>query len=179
MAIDPDEYDVVRQALADSDSLDAAGIQVTSEDDTLVLRGSVSTYEEASAAVAIAEQHADDVRSELAVDVNLREGVDAGEALGDRTRTESLQGSSFNPVEEQDDLVDDMQESLEENLPWDPPHEPVEVPTRAESRGVAVSITGDEDALLEEREGTKSLADMTPEELSRAAHPEPRDEENV
>src|SRR5688572_14097306 len=127
MAIDPDHYDVVREALHSADSLDATGIEVTSVDDTVVLRGSVATFEEASAAVAIAERHSDTVRSELRVDVNLREGIYEGEPLGQQPRAESLQGSSFNPVEEPDDLVDDMQESLEENVPWDPPHEAVEV----------------------------------------------------
>ena len=176
MAIDPDHHDAVREALDAADSLDASAVVVATESDALVLRGSVATHEEASAALSIAEQHADAVRNELRVDVNLREGVGDGEAHADAKPSEALQGSAFNPVEQTDDLVDDMQESLEENVPWDPPHEAVEVPTRAEARGVADHSGDDADA---PEAGEKSLPDLTPEELSRAAHPEPRDEENA
>lgn len=176
MPIDPDQHDAVREALDAADSLDASSVVVAAESDVVVLRGSVATYEESSAAVTIAEQHADAVRNELRVDVNLREGVGDGEAHADAKSSEALQGSAFNPVEQTDDLVDDMQESLEENVPWDPPHEAVEVPTRAEARGVADHSGDDADA---PDAGDKSLPDVTPEELSRAAHPQPRDEENA
>ena len=176
MAIDPDQHDAVREALDAADSVDASSVVLATESDVLVLRGSVATYEESSAAVTIAEQHAESVRNELRVDVNLREGVGDGEAHADTRPSEALQGSAFNPVEQTDDLVDDIQESLEENVPWDPPHEAVEVPTRAEARGVADSSGDDSDAL---DPGDKSLPDLTPEELSRSARPQPRDEENA
>lgn len=178
MAIDPEQRDVVREALDAADSLDASAVVVAAEQDTLVLRGSVATFEESSAALTIAEQHADAVRNELRVDVNLREGTGDGEAVADRNRPQDLQGSALGPADEADDLVDDMQESLAENLPWDPPHEAVEVPTRAEARGIG-DRSGDDDGPPDEQAGAKSLPDLSPEELTRGAHPEPRDEENA
>ncbi len=184
MAIDPDQPDVVLEALRAADAVDARGIAVTGDGDDLVLRGTVATFEESSAAQLIAEQHADRVRNELNVDVNVREGVGDPDDENTPRVAESLRTSSFNPVEEPDDVVVDMQHALEENLPWDAPHEYTEVPTRAEERGLADrSAPDDEDddnALLADvQEGAKSLPDMTPEELSRAAHPQPRDEETA
>lgn len=184
MAIDPDILDVVREALSAADAVDARGIQAAADDDVLVLRGTVATFEESSAAQLIAEQHGDRVRNELHVDVNFREGVDAGGDTPAPRASESLQGSSFNPVEQSDDVVEDMQHALEENLPWDAPHEYTEVPTRAESRGLADRGAPDEDAddnslLADVETGTRSLPDMTADELTRAAHPQPRDEENA
>ena len=181
MVTDPDQPAVVLEALQAADTVDARAITVVADGDTVVLQGSVATFEESSAAQNVAETHADEVRNELRVDVNLREGLDLSEGANDRQIADSVSTSSFNPAEEPNDLVTDMQESLEENLPWDPPTEPVEVPTRAESRGVA-DRSGDDDAgtLLDETAGgEKSLPDLSPEELSRAAHPQPRDEENA
>lgn len=188
MAIDTDQIDEVVAALEAADSVDASGIRVDAEDDVVVLRGSVATFEESSAAQQIATEHADDVRNELVVDQNLREtgGMEASsDDNGDQAaRREGLRGSSYDPLEQSDDVVTDMQDSLDENLPWDPPHESVEVPTRAESRGVADRRVGpvdaDLDAELDEDQGSteKSLADVSPEELARAAHPEPAEEDN-
>src|SRR5688500_1031744 len=104
MPFDPDQPDIVREALAAADTVDARGIRVDAAEDAVVLRGSVATFEEASAAAAIAEQHADLVRSELTVDTNLRESADAA-APPPTAPNRAAAGSSFNPVEQADDLV--------------------------------------------------------------------------
>lgn len=177
MAIDPDLTDVVREALAAADNLDARSIDVAADGDVLVLRGGVATHEEATAAVSVADQHAEAVRNELRVDINLREGLDSREPAP--SRSSNGEPTPFDPTSEPDDLVDDLQTSLTENVPWDPPHEPVEVPTRAEERGTAGSNGFDEDPDAAAASTEKSLPDLSPEELSRAAHPEPRDEETA
>lgn len=183
MAIDPDQPDVVLQALRAADAVDARGIEAVADDDVLVLRGTVATFEESSAAQLIAEQHGDRVRNELHVDVNVREGPGASSAEQAPPDAQSLQTSSFNPADEPDDVVVDMQHALEENLPWEAPHEPVEVPTRAQERGRADRSAPDEyddDTLLADVDnGGKSLPNMTSEELSRAADPQPQDEESA
>jgi hypothetical protein len=181
MPLDPDQPDIVREALAAADSVDASAIRVDAAEDAVVLRGSVATFEEASAAAMIAEQHADLVRSELTVDTNLRESAGLSEDQPPTAPNRDAAGSSFNPVEQSDDVVTDLQESLTENVPWDPPHEAVQVPTRAEERGrpedVGDSGTAD-DVADDDASAAKSLPDLTPEELARAAHPQPRTEED-
>lgn len=184
MAIDPDQPDVVLEALRAADGVDARGINVIGEDDDLVLRGTVATFEESSAAQLIAEQLSDRVRNELHVDVNFREGVSGDEETAPPRRGESAQTSSFNPVEQSDDVVVDMQHALEENLSWDAPHEYTEVPTRAEERGLADRSAPEDESddntmLADVGNGGKSLPDVSAEELSRSAHPEPRDEERA
>ena len=183
MALDPDQPTLVLEALQAADTVDARGIDVSADGDVLVLRGTVATFEEATAATNVAEAHADEIRNELRVDVNFREGLDNQETQQDRQVADSLRSSSFNPVEQPDDLEDDLQKSLEENVPWDPPDEFIEVPTRAEARGVAdrsaVDDDGEDTMLGEPAAIEKSLPDMSADELSRAAHPQPRDEENA
>ena len=176
MAIDPDLTDVVREALAAADNVDARTIDVVPDGDVVVLRGGVATHEEASAAVSVADQHAPSVRNELRVDTNLREGLDLGEPR--QEGGSQAQGSASDPTTA-DDLVDNLQDSLEENVPWDPPHEAVEVPTRAEERGTAGTNGYDEDPDADAPATSKSLPELSPDELSRAAHPEARDEENA
>ena len=164
-----------------ADSVDARAIDVSTDGDVVVLRGSVATFEEAAAAASVAESVAASVRNELRVDVNLREGLDGAEPATDAQGTESIGGSAFT-LGEQSDLVDDLQESLEENVPWDPPTESVEVPTRAESRGTADGTGHDDspDMVADGSDATaKSLPDLSPEELSRAAHPQPHNEETA
>lgn len=182
MAIDPDQPDVVLEALRAAEAVDARGIAVAGDGDHLVLRGTVATFEQSSAAQLIAEQHADSVRNELLVDVAFREDTDVQATEAPRA-SDPLQTSSFNPVDQPDDVVVDMQHALEENLPWDAPHEYTEVPTRAEERGLADRSApdgdGDDSLLADVADGGKSLPDLTPEELSRAAHPRPADEETA
>lgn len=184
MAIDSDQFEIVLEALRAAEGVDARGVTVLADGDIIVLRGTVATFEESSAAQLIAEQHGDRVRNELHVDVNFREGLSATGDVAAPRASESLQSSSFNPVEQSDDVVDDMQHALEENVAWEAPHEYTEVPTRAEERGVAdrsaPDAEDDDNSLLADvDDGAKSLPDLTSEELSRAAHPEPRDEENA
>ena len=186
MAIDTDQIDEVLAALEAADSVDCGGIRVDADGDAVVLRGSVATFEESSAAQQIAHEHADSVRNELVVDHNLREtgGSEptAADNADDSARRDGLRGSSYDPLERSDDIVTDVQESLDENEPWDPPHESVEVPTRAEARGVAdrrvAPADADLDAELDEDPGSggKSLADVSPEELAQAAHPQPEED---
>ena len=183
MPFDPDQPDIVREALATADTVDARTIHVDAAEDAVVLRGSVATHEEASAAAMIAEQHADRVRSELTIDTNLRESAAAVDGEASTAPNRDVAGSSLGPVEQSDDLVTDMQESLTENVPWDPPHEAVQVPTRAEERGTQAGarVDGDTtggDGLDDLGTGGKSLPDLSPDELARAAHPQPRDEED-
>lgn len=187
MANDTDQTDEVLAALESADSVDSGGIRVVAEDDVVVLRGTVATFEESSAAQQIAHEHAPTVRNELVVDHNLREtgGMEASTADdGDESsRRAGLHGSSYDPLEDSDDVVTDVQDSLDENVPWDPPRESVEVPTRAESRGVAdrrvAPPDSDLDAELDDgpSSGEKSLADVPPEELAHAAHPQPAEED--
>lgn len=183
MATDFEDPDVILEALQASDAVDARSLRLSVDDDVLVLRGTVATFEEASAALRIAQEHAPEVRNELRVDANLREGTEyPGEAGGDETRRDGLQGSSFDALERSDDVVTDVQDSLDENVAWDPPHEPVEVPTRAESRGIADPNAADDDnddagVLDESTDPTAtSLPDMSAEELERSAHPESEQE---
>jgi hypothetical protein len=187
MAIDTDQIDDVLAALAEVDSVDARGIRVDAEDEAVVLRGSVATHEESAAAQQVAQERAEAVRNELVVDPNLREtgGVEPTAAVDKSARREGLQGSSFDPLERTDDLVTDVQESLDENVSWDPPHAPVEVPTRAEARGVAdrgavvADSDGPAEVELDEQNATveRSLPDVSAEELTRAAHPQPAEED--
>ena len=167
MPIDPEQPALVRDALRAADTVDARAIAVAADGDALVLRGSVATFEESAAALSVAEAHVETVRNELRVDVNLREGLDQSEATS----------AAAVPDDEPSDLVDDLQESLEENVPWDPPTEEIQVPTRSEARGTA---GGGGDALADDAVSTtKSLPDLSPEELSRAAHPQTPSEETA
>ena len=181
MPVDPDQPDLVREALLSADSLDSRGIRVETDDDVIVLRGSVASHEEATAAAMIAERHADAVRNEISVERNLREVTDMAQDQPVARPSRDARGSSLAAVEEPDDLVEDMQESLTENVPWDPPHEAVQVPTRAEERGLVDRSPDDPagDDVLDEADdaGAKSLPDLSPEELARAANPLPRDKE--
>lgn len=179
MAIDSDDPDVIVQALQASDSVDARAVDVIVEDGAVVVRGTVATFEEASAALRIAEEHTPNVRNELRVDVNMREGI--GDVAPPTDAPRDLQGSTYQ-VDGDDDLVSDVQESLDESLPWNPPDEPVEVPTRAESRGIADPNAADDDdpeagVLAESADPTDtSLPDVSADELARAAHPESQQE---
>lgn len=135
MAIDQEQRDVILDALQTSDVVDSQGIDVVLGEDTMVLRGTVATFEQSDAAEHIASQHAEEVRNELRVDPNTREGVGDETLDADERRAAALQYSVYNPADRPGDLVSDVQESLDENVPWQPPNEPVEVPTRAEERG--------------------------------------------
>jgi hypothetical protein len=186
MTIDTDQIDEVLAALAAADSVDATGIRVETDNDVVVLRGAVATFEESTAAEQAAQERAETVRNELVVDHNLREtgGMEPTSDDGaESSRRDGLRGSSFDPLEQANDVVTDVQESLDENVAWDPPHESVEVPTRAEARGLAPRGAGitdeDPDTELDEEPAStgKSLPDMAPEELARAAQPRPAEED--
>lgn len=174
-----DDFDLIRQAFAETDGVEDRAIDLDVDGaGVLVLRGSVATPEQATAAEAAARLHVDDVRNELRVDANLREDPAGSDGGPYETPAEELQGSTLPPPSEQsDDLQTDVQMSLEENLPWDPPDRSVEVPTRLEQRGgvdrdVTVPEVADEGPLDEDAaDGTApSLPEMSAAELARSAH---------
>ncbi len=185
MATRPEELDRIAEALRDTDAVDASGIELRDEGGAVVLRGAVPSFEEATLAAAIAEQHGGTmaVRNELRVDPNLREDPSPGlSATYERGGGEEVRASSYEgSFDEGDDLVTDVGDALAENVPWDPPDQPTEAPTLAEERGVVDhDVTALEPAAAgplseDEAEGVEpSLPDLSPEDLRRAAHPEPR-----
>jgi hypothetical protein len=188
MATRPEEHDRIVEALEGAARVDATDVLVEGDGQTVVLRGAVATFEEATLAAAIAEQHSGDgrVRNELRVDPNLREdptsdrvAVPQGGPTGDRTGSSVLL-----PDDTGDELVDDIGDAVAENLPWDPPEHPTEVPTLAEERGVvdhdvtAVPAADAGPLPPDEAEATApSLGELSQQELARAASPTRHDEE--
>lgn len=178
-----EDLEMVRQALLEADDLDPTDIDLAVEDGSVVLRGAVSTFEEATAAQAAAALHTDEVRNELRVDPNIRENP-AGVEEADVATRESLHGSTVEaPSAQGDDLQTDVQLALDENLPWDPPDSPSNVPTLAEERGIVdrdvtvpeAADEGDLDADAAE-ETTPSLPDLSAAELARSAKPTPQED---
>ncbi len=183
MAIRPEVLDLIQEALDRADGVDPSDIDLELDGDAVVLRGAVSTFEEASAAALLAEEHASAVRNELRIDPNLREnpvGVDSLAVAPEPGGTPAADAEVGQP----DDLVTDVGDALAENVPWEPPDEPTFVPTLAEERGVVdhdvVAVEpADAGPLSEEdAEGVEpSLPDLSAEELRRAARPAPRDDD--
>ena len=189
MATRPEEHDRIVEALEGADGVDATEVLVEGDGQTVVLRGAVATFEEATLAAAIAEQHSGDgrVRNELRVDPNLREDPTSErvqEPPSARTGEDMTGSSVLLPDDTGDELVDDIGDSVAENLPWDPPEHPTEVPTLAEERGVvdhdvtAVPAADAGPLPPDEAEATApSLGELSQQELARAATPTRHDEE--
>ena len=141
--MDPELIEQIQVALQESDRVDESRLQVEGRDDTVVLRGSVSSADEASAATLIAEAYAPSVVPELLVDPNLREGVvtpqDHEQAVP--AENEILIGDTDMLAGPDDKIETDVSRALEENVPWDPPTEPHLAPADAEYGG-AVSEGG-------------------------------------
>lgn len=159
---DQGTIEVIREALADSGGVELDRVELLLDEGAVVLRGGVSTAEEASLATMVAEQHADEVRNLLSVDAGLRENeadhmAVAADAAGRTAR----------------DPVTGMEEALGENVAWDPPAQPHMVPTRDEERGV---ISDQELEPLAEQgadgDGEPSLPGVSQAELERDARPD-------
>jgi len=134
--VDPDVLDEIRAALDESERVDAGRIRLVPEAAGVVLQGSVATPEEASVAALIAERYAPEVRSELQVDENLREGVqdpaDAERAVP--VEDEVLIGDPDMLAGPGSEAETDLAVVMEENVPWEPPDEPHLAPTTSEYR---------------------------------------------
>ncbi len=182
MAIRPEVLDLIQEALDRADGVDARDIDLALDGDAVVLRGAVSTFEEASAAALLAEQHAAAVRNELRIDPNLREDTAGVEDLADSP--EPAPTAADAEIRQADDLVTDVGDALAENVAWEPPDEPTFVPTQAEERGMVdhdvVAVEPAPAGPLSEDEADRvepSLPDLSAEELARTARPTPVDDD--
>lgn len=194
---DQGTIEVIREALADSGGVELDRVELVLDEGAVVLRGAVSTAEQASLAAMVAEQHADEVRNLLSVDAGLRENqadhmavaTDAAERAADDGLPGQMQDQD-RPLNQEwsaqtsqqtdvamrrpdDDQVTDIEEALGENVAWDPPTQPHMVPTRDEQRGL---IGGDQELepLAEQGadgDGEPSLPDVSQAELERDARP--------
>ncbi|MDQ4143919.1 MAG: BON domain-containing protein [Actinomycetota bacterium] len=137
--MDPEMLEEIQAALQESDRVDARRVQVEARGDAVVLRGSVATADEASAATLIAEGYATSVVPELFVDSNLREGaVDPHETeQAIPAENEILIGDPDLLAGPDSKIETDMSRALEENVPWDPPTEPHLAPADGEYGGAA------------------------------------------
>lgn len=158
--MDPETIEEIQAALRESERVDARRIQVEGDGEGIVLRGSVSGADEASAAVLIAEAHATTVTSELLVDPNLREGaVDARDTEDAVPAENEILIGDGDMLSGPDSRIEtNMDRALEENVPWDPPTEPHLAPADAEYGG-ATSEGGPEPV---------DTSDPDPAEVSRA-----------
>lgn len=193
---DQGTIEVIREALAESGGVEVDRVELVLDDGAVVLRGAVSTAEQASLAAMVAEQHADEVRNLLSVDAGLRENeadhmavaTDAAERAADDGLPGQMQDQDRPLMEEwsaqtsqqtdvtmrrpDDDQVTDIEEALGENVAWDPPTQPHMVPTRDEQRGL---ISDQELEPLAEQgadgDGPPSLPGVSQAELERDARP--------
>ena len=137
--MDPEIVEQIEAALRDSPRVDDRRVHIEPGDESVVLRGSVSSAEEASAATLIAEGFATSVVSELHVDPNLREGIveprDTEDAIP--AQNEILVGDADMLAGPEAKVETDLSRALEENVPWDPPTEPHLAPSDAEYGGAA------------------------------------------
>lgn len=175
--VDRDDLEVIRQALEDSERVDARRVDLVLDGDRVVLRGSVSEPEEADAVALLVERYADDVVNELRVDESLREGVDEPREGEPATPVENevLVGSTDMLAGPDSQITPDVARALEENEPWDPPDEPSLAPVQEEYAGAtspggggATDELGDEG----DRDVPRSeyaAADLSQEELEAAA----------
>ena len=158
--VDEDMVEEIRAALEDSDRVDARRINVRASDREVVLEGSVSSPEEASAAGVIAEGYSTRVVSRLQVDANLREGtadpVDREAAVP--ADNEVLVGDADMLSGPDSATETDMSRAFEENVPWEPPTEPHLAPTDSEYASGA-SEGGPEEV---------DTADPAPDEVARS-----------
>lgn len=174
--MDPDTVAQIETALQDASRVDERRIQVEARNDAVVLRGAVSSPEEASAATLIAESYADSVVPELQVDPNLREGVtqprDSEEAVP--AENEILIGDADMLSGPESTVEPDLNKAMEENVPWDPPTEPHLSPAGAEYGGAtseggpAPIDTSDPDPDRVDR-SDYAAADLSREELDLPA----------
>ncbi len=173
MVMDEETLARVRAALDESPRVDARRVDVVAGPEQVVLRGTVATPEEATVAGLVAEEHAANVRNRLAVDANLREGLEepaAAEATLPAA-DEVLVGEADMTAGDEP-AVTDMAEALERNEPVDPPDEPMSAPTTDEERGTLDRDTRDapiaeEGPVPDPDEVAPSAPDLSAEELHR------------
>lgn len=168
-----DAVERVQEALDASEVVDARRVAVEILERRVVLKGTVASHEEASAAVLLAESVTEfDVSDELNVDRGLREGTAPRRAMGEpteRAEGEILVGDPDMLAGPETKIEGGSPRAYAEDIPWDPPDAPTLAPTVAEQRGIAPSFTGDRDdtADVSRIEPGKVAADLTREDLAR------------
>lgn len=151
---DQGTIDVIREALASGGDVELDRVELVLDDGgAVVLRGAVSTPEQASLAAMVAEQHAEQVHNLLEVDAGLRENPADHMAVADDAAERAARMDLRGEMEAQDrpgmgewsaqttqqtdvamgpaedgDLTTDVSEALGENVPWDPPDHPQAAP---------------------------------------------------
>lgn len=171
----PDDETIarVRQKLDEADRVDASRIELDRGEDSLRLRGSVSTPEEASVAAMVAEEELAPVRNQLQVDPGLRAAPN---------QQSEPQGPTEPGGVAADTTVEDSEDAVAENLPWDPPDAPQMAPTPTEERG-ALSRDAAESSIAPQEEpsdaGEWSASDLSSEELRRSAHGDEADNDRA
>lgn len=195
MTSDDDTLARIRALLAGSPRIDAARIEVVRDGAQVVLRGAVSTPEEASVAAMVVEGRAGDVlgstgdsgealtvRNELRVDAGLREATSEAEPA-EAARPPAAAGDTPGGEDVPTDLTADAHEALDKNVPWDPPEAPSFAPTRGEELGRPVRASsmppparpGTVDNADEE---DPSASDLSAAELERTARPTDPDDKD-
>ncbi|HEX2057141.1 MAG TPA: BON domain-containing protein [Actinomycetota bacterium] len=195
---DTQDLDEIRQALEDSEKVDATRIEVGVDGTTVVLRGSVSDSSQGHLAELLVGHYASDIRNELRVDAGFREGADEPQPVEEAIPAEGeiLIGSTDMLAGPNATATSDVARALEENEPWDPPDEPSLASTPAELRGTsgfgdggpvdeigssalggAVEIDGD--AAAEELPAAADLTQQDLEASARGAAPPSIDETAV
>lgn len=168
------DVDVIRQALEDSEKVDASRIEVSVDGTTVVLRGSVADSSQGDLAELLAGHYASDVRNELRVDAGFREGAEEPRPVEEAIPAEGeiLVGSTDMLAGPSAGATSDLSRALEENEPWDPPDEPSFASTPAELRGTSGFGDG---GPVEESSGDApadelpAAADLTQQDLEAAA----------
>ncbi len=173
MVIDEETLARVRAALDESPRIDARRVDVAAGPEQVVLQGAVATPEEATVAGLVAEEHAVNVRNQLAVDANLREGApDPAAAEATLPAEDEVLVGELDMTAGDQPHVTDMAEALDRNEPVDPPDEPMLAPTTGEERGTLDRDTRDvpiaeEGPIPDPDEVPPSAPDLSAEELHR------------
>ncbi len=179
MVMDEETLARVRAALDESPRVDARRVDVAAGPEQVVLRGAVPTPEEATVAGLLAEEHAVNVRNQLAVDANLREGA-AEPAAAEATlpATDEVLVGDLDMTAGDQPPVTDMADALDRNEPVDPPDEPMSAPTTDEERGTLDRDTRDapiaeEGPVPDPEDVAPSAPDLSAEELRRQGSHDP------
>lgn len=171
---DAQDLDEIRQALEDSEKVDATRIEVTVDGTTVVLRGSVADSSQGHLAELLVGHYASDIRNELRVDAGFREGAEEPQPVEEAIPAEGeiLVGSTDMLAGPGAAATSDVSRALEENLPWDPPDEPSLASAPAELRGASgFGDGGPVDEIADEAaaEELPAAADLTRQDLEASA----------
>lgn len=173
--VDEEVLERIRERLRVSTRVGDDRVQVEGRGDAVVLGGAVATPEEATVAAQLAEEYADMVLNELAVDGGLREGMElpVGGEPAVPPEGEELVGSTDMFAGPGAGPTEDMAQALDENEPWSPPDVPQDAPTGVEQRhGVPLeqpTLGAEDEALGELRQ---QVEEQRPEELEQPAAPD-------